>query len=181
MTTGRSAGLFVIRRLKATDAKPYRNLRLLGLRDCPEAFGASHEDEASKPPRWFADRLENNIVVGGWNSDATLAGIAGLHIPQAGKSSHKATLWGMFVLPEARRSGLATALLAQLTKESAAAVEEIRLAVVTANAAAVRFYEKAGFTAYGMERRALKIDGKYYDELLMSLSLRGPDEHRRSG
>ena len=181
MTTGRSASPFLIRRLKAADAKPYRNLRLLGLRDCPEAFGASHEDEASKPPRWFADRLEKNIVLGGWNSDATLAGIAGLHIPQVGKSSHKASLWGMFVLPEARRSGLATALLAQLTKESAAAVEEIRLAVVTANAAAVRFYEKAGFTAYGMERRALKIDGKYYDELLMSLSLRGPNEHRRSG
>ena len=174
MTTGRSAGTFLIRRLEAADAKPYRKLRLLGLRDCPEAFGASHEDEASKALGWFADRLENNIVLGGWSGHATLAGIAGLHIPQTGKSSHKASLWGMFVLPEARRSGLGTALLAELTKESADAVEEIRLAVVTTNAAAVRFYEKAGLIAYGMERRALKIDGKYYDELLMSLSLLGP-------
>ena len=73
------------RESKAADAKPYRNLGLLGLRDCPEAFGASHEDEASKPPRWFADRLEKNIVLGGWNSEATLAGIAGLHIPQGGQ------------------------------------------------------------------------------------------------
>jgi ribosomal protein S18 acetylase RimI-like enzyme len=87
----------------------------------------------------------------------------------------------MFVLPEARRSGLGTALLAELTKESADAVEEIRLAVVTTNAAAVRFYKKAGFIAYGMERRALKIDGKYYDELLMSLSLWRPHEPRGSG
>ena len=58
------AGEFHIRRLKADDAGPYRKLRLLALRDSPEAFGASHEDEASKPLGWFADRLESNIVLG---------------------------------------------------------------------------------------------------------------------
>ena len=80
----------------------------------------------------------------------------------------------MFVVPEARRTGLGTALLAELTKSPPMLWRRFRLAVVTTNAAAVRFYEKAGFIAYGMERRALKIDGKYYDELLMSLSLLGP-------
>jgi RimJ/RimL family protein N-acetyltransferase len=172
-------GEFHIRRLKADDAGPYRKLRLLALRDCPEAFGSSYEDEASKPLGWFADRLESNIVLGGWSGVAILAGIAGLHIPQAAKSSHKANLWGMFVTPDARRAGLATALLAQLTKEAAALVEEIRLAVVSGNVEVVRFYEKAGFTAYGLERRALKIDGQYYDELLMSLSLRRLREPRK--
>ena len=123
--------------------------------------------------------MESNIVLGGWSGVAILAGIAGLHIPQAAKSSHKANLWGMFVTPDARRAGLATALLAQLTKEAAALVEEIRLAVVSGNVEVVRFYEKAGFTAYGLERRALKIDGQYYDELLMSLSLRRLREPRK--
>jgi ribosomal protein S18 acetylase RimI-like enzyme len=100
-----------------------------------------------------------------------LVAIAGLRL-QPGKSSHKAQLWGMFVLREARRAGLATALLAHLTRHAAEAIEEIRLSVVTTNAEAVRLYAKAGFSVYGLERRALKIDGRYCDELLMTLPLR---------
>ena len=71
-------------------------------------------------------------------------------------------------------------MMAHLTKDAAAVVEEIGLAVITTNAQAVRFDEKAGFTAYGLERQGLKITGKYYDELLMSLSLRAPGEPRES-
>jgi ribosomal protein S18 acetylase RimI-like enzyme len=163
---------FSIRRLAAADAQSYRALRLAGLRDRPEAFGASYEDEAAKPLGWFADRLEGNVVFGGWRDDSTLMGVAGLRLLGPGKSSHKAQLWGMFVLPEARGVGLATVLLAQLIKQAASAVEEVRLSVVTANAEAVRLYTKAGFTAYGLERRALKVGGLYYDELLMSLPVR---------
>ena len=168
MNSKQAACPFVIRRLAAADAEYYRALRLTGLRDCPEAFGASHEDEAAKPLGWFADRLEANVVLGGWRDVSTLVGVAGLHIPQAGKTSHKAELWGMFVSPEARRTGLAMALVAQLTQHAAIAVEEICLSVVTTNAEAVRLHAKAGFSAYGLERRALKVNGRFYDELLMS-------------
>jgi ribosomal protein S18 acetylase RimI-like enzyme len=162
---------FVIRRLAAADAECFRALRLAGLRDCPEAFGASYEDEAIKPVGWFADRLEANLVFGACQDLSILVAIAGLRL-QPGKSSHKAQLWGMFVAQEARRRGLATALLAQLISHAACAIEEIRLSVVNANAEAVRLYANAGFGVYGLESRALKIDGRYYDELLMSLPLR---------
>jgi RimJ/RimL family protein N-acetyltransferase len=163
---------FVVRRLMAADAEPYRALRLAGLGDRPEAFSASYEDEAAKPVVWFADRLEANIVLGGWRNVSALVGVAGLRLPQPGKSSHKAELWGMFVSPEARGAGLATTLLAQLIEHASACVEEIQLSVVSANAEALRLYEKMGFRAYGLERRALKVDGRYYDELLMSRPLR---------
>jgi RimJ/RimL family protein N-acetyltransferase len=71
-----------------------------------------------------------------------------------------------------QKSGARDCALAQLTRHAAGAIEEIRLSVVTTNAEAVRLYAKAGFSVYGLERRALKIDGRYYDELLMSLPLR---------
>ena len=54
-----------------------------------------------------------------------------------------------------------------------AAVEEVRLSVVSSNAAAVRFYEAAGFVAYGLEPRALKVAGVYHDEVLMAARLGG--------
>jgi ribosomal protein S18 acetylase RimI-like enzyme len=153
-------------------------LRLAGLRDRPKAFGASYEDEVLRPHDWFADRLERNVVIGGWREVSILVGVVGLHIPEAVKSSHKGELWGMFVSPEARRTRLATALLAQLTRHAASVVDEIRLAVGATNVEAVRLYEKAGFTACGLDRRALKVNGRYYDNLLMTLPLR-PD--RQSG
>ena len=50
-------------------------------------------------------------------------------------------------------------------------VEDLCLTVVASNAAARRLYSSVGFKEYGLERRALKIDGKYYDEVLMALPL----------
>ena len=163
---------FVLRRLGAADAEPYRRLRLEGLRSHPEAFAASFDAEASRPLEWFAERLERNAVFGGWQDVSALVGVIGLHIPDAAKSRHKGELWGLFVTPEARGTGLASALLARAIEYAAPAVEEICLSVATTNGAAVRLYEKAGFRQFGLERRALKVDGRYYDELLMALPLR---------
>jgi ribosomal protein S18 acetylase RimI-like enzyme len=89
-------------------------------------------------------------------------------VPKAAKLRHKGVLWGMFVRPEARGSGLAAALVARVIEE--AGLEELRLTVVSTNTAAVRLYTRLGFTPYGLERRALKVEGRYYDELLMARS-----------
>jgi RimJ/RimL family protein N-acetyltransferase len=50
-------------------------------------------------------------------------------------------------------------------------VEEVCLTVVASNAAACRLYSAAGFKQYGLERRALKVGGEYYDDVLMALVL----------
>lgn len=161
---------FTLRSLGPGDAEAYRQLRLHGLKESPEAFGASWDDEAGKPLAWFAERLQNNLVIGGWLEGA-LAGMAGLHAP-GGKRAHKVMLWGAYVRPEARGRGVATALLRQLIEEARGAYEEIYLSVVTSNDPAVKLYAAAGFVQYGLERRALRIGDRYYDEALMALSLR---------
>ena len=176
--TVRSA--YVIRRLDGSDAGHFRSLRLEGLSRYPEAFAASWDAEVSKPIEWFGERLERNVVFGGWRAASTLVGVAGLHVPEAAKSSHRGELWGMFVLPEARETGLATALLTCIIEHAKSVVEEIHLSVVTTNIAAVQLYTKAGFTQFGLERRALKVEGRYYDELLMTLPVRPPPETRSS-
>ena len=145
-------------------------MRLHGLKESPEAFGASWDDEAHKPIDWFAERLQNNLVIGGWLEGA-LHGVAGLRAP-GGKRAHKVMLWGAYVLPEARERGLATALLRRLIEEARGAYEEITLSVVTSNEAALKLYVAAGFVQYGLERCALRVGDQYYDEALMALSLR---------
>ena len=165
-------GSFTLRRLGSADAVDYRALRLVGLKDHPESFGASWEDEVGKPLAWFAERLENNFVLGGWFGSEAPAGVAGLHSP-GGKRGHKAMLWGTFVRPDTRRRGFAAALVDRLVEEARGVFEEVTLSVVASNKAAVRLYLGAGFREYGRERRALKIGDAHFDEILMALPLGG--------
>jgi ribosomal protein S18 acetylase RimI-like enzyme len=162
---------FLLRRLGPQDCEAFRSLRLDGLQKHPEAFGASYEDEAGQSAEWFENRIKNNIILGGFNTRQQLLGVVCLGVPTAQKLKHRGGIWGMYVLAEARGSGLAQALVDGIILEARGVVEELRLSVVTSNAAAIRLYSKAGFVEYGREPRALKVAGCYYDELLMGLSL----------
>ncbi len=164
-----------IRRLSVSDAAEYRKLRLSGLRAHPEAFGAAWEEEAAQPLAWFADRLDRNVIFGGGLVAASVPrGVAGFYVSDSAKQRHKGVLWGMFVQPEARGTGLGPALVARVLEHARQTVEEVRLTVVATNTAAIRLYERAGFERYGVERRALKVGDDYHDEVLMALSLGGP-------
>ena len=175
MNAETSKAPFTLRRLTGVDAVHYRELRLEGLRIHPAAFGASWEDEIRQPLAWFAKRLEHNAVFGaGPPVGSALTGVVGLLVPEAAKLKHKGVLWGMFVRPEAQGTGLGAALVACVLEHAAQVVEEVRLTVVASNTAAVRLYARAGFEQYGLERRALRIDDHYHDELLMALPLNRP-------
>lgn len=163
----------LLRRLRTADAKTYRELRLEGLQSHPEAFGASWEEEAAHPIGWFADRMEQNVIVAGGPAGSTFMRIVGLLAPQTAKQRHKGVIWGMFVRPQARGTGLAAALLSHVLDEARDLVEEVRLTVVTSNLPAARLYAGFGFEQYGVEKRALQIDSRYYDESLMALKIGG--------
>jgi RimJ/RimL family protein N-acetyltransferase len=160
-----------VRRLETDDIESYRELRLEGLKCHPEAFSSSWEYEAGKPVSWWAERLELNTILGGWVEKSPLIGVAGLRVPNAVKLRHKGVLWGMYVRPEARGTGLAAALVQKVVEHARTLVEEICLTVVAENPAARRLYNTAGFKEYGLERRAPKVGGEYYDEVLMALPL----------
>lgn len=165
---------YLVSRLETTDASAFRDLRLTALRAHPEAFGASWEQESARPISFFANRLASHAVFAGKLAEG-LAGMAGLMTNGSAKLAHKAVLWGMFVRDEARGSGLAEALVHAVIGEAAARAEELRLSVVATNEAAIRLYRRCGFQEYGCEPRALKVAGRYYDEVLMARRLSTED------
>lgn len=173
MIENRSKVRSEVRRLSPSDAVAYRDLRLAGLQAHPEAFGASWKEEAAHPLAWFEDRLDRNVIFGGEQvAAATLRGVVGFYVPDGAKQQHKGMLWGMFIQPEARGTGLGLSLVTRVLEHARQTVEEVRLTVVATKAAAIRLYEHAGFERYGLEQRALKICNVYHDEVLMALSLR---------
>jgi RimJ/RimL family protein N-acetyltransferase len=165
-----SAVSIEIRPLAPRDAESYREIRLEALRNSPEAFGSNFEFEAAQPLAWFEHRLASSGVFGAFR-DGALLGIAGFFIQQEPKKAHKATLWGMYVRPQARGSGIGRRLVETVIDAARARAELIQLAVVSENEAARRLYSALGFSQYGLEKNALKQDGRYHDEVLMALPL----------
>lgn len=165
------------RLLRPTDALLYRAIRLEALATHPEAFGSTFEREREKPLAWFEERLAISDVFGAFMSDE-LVGIAGFHREEGAKTAHKAVLWGMYVRPQARKSGTGRRLVDAVAAHAATRVEQLLLAVVSENEAAVRLYAAAGFVEYGRGVKALKQDGRYYDEILMVLFSDGSDPTR---
>ena len=164
--------LFNVRRLETHDVADYRDLRLECLKAHPESFGSSWEYEAAKPASWWDERLQATTIFGGWGDNSQLVGAAGFRVDDVAKLRHKGVLWGMYVRPQARGTGLAAALVNEVIAHARTLVEDLHLKVVTSNDVAFRLYSAAGFEEYGLERRALKIGSTYYDERLMTLALK---------
>jgi ribosomal protein S18 acetylase RimI-like enzyme len=155
-----------ISRLEPSDAALFREIRLEGLKTNPEAFGSTFEEESAQPLSWFEAVLGRNDVFGAF-LDGALSGVAA-YAAQAGlKHAHKARLFGMYVRSTARNSGLGKKLVAAVLNHARGRVEMVQLTVVSANDGARWLYRAMGFVEYGYEKRALKQNGRYYDELLM--------------
>ncbi|MGF1551035.1 MAG: GNAT family N-acetyltransferase [Paracoccaceae bacterium] len=162
-----------IRRLTRADVDAFRALRLDALAREPVAFGAAHEEEAQEPPSFFEARLDS--LVFGAEADGRLLAIGGLGAGGRLKTRHRATLWGLYVAPEARGHGIGGRLVAALVEAGRAmpGVETLVLTVTAGNAAALALYRAAGFEAVGVDRGALRVGGVDHDEVLMRLDL-GP-------
>ena len=158
----------MVRRLLAPDAPAFRDIRLEGLRDHPEAFGSSVREEEARPLSSFEQGLEQGFVLGGEMPGGRLGGVAGLRFNQTDRTRHKAWLWGMYVRPQARGTGLAASLITGIVEEARGKVEEVVLTVGDHNAPAIARYRSMGFEDCGVEQRALKVGETYVDDLMMS-------------
>ena len=116
-----------------------RPLRLRALREDPDAFGSTLASEQARPDAdwefWARDSL---IAFDG----ETPVGMANLKL-----DGDAASLYGMWVAPEARGRGVAEALARALIDR--AGDRPITLCVAEGAHAARRLYERLGFTPTG--------------------------------
>ena len=154
------------RPLTRADAAAFRDIRLEGLRCHPEAFASTFEDERDILLDRFEDMIAQSQIFGAVLAQR-LVGVVGLRTHAEIKLRHKAVIWGMYVRPEARQSGIGERLIDAAESHVPGHVEQLQLAVVTENKAARRLYAKAGFVEYGHQINALKHGGRYYDDILM--------------
>ena len=155
-----------VRRLGPADYDALRELRLESLRRHPGFFAADPQQEAAMPKEEWLRRLASAVSFGGF-VEGKLSGLLVFSRSTRPKLAHTGDLGAMYVRDEARGSGLADALMNAVIDHAATVVEQIRLTVNAENARAIRFYERHGFRQIGRIPRSLRVDGRYYDELLM--------------
>ena len=155
-----------IRLLEASDTAFFREIRLEALQMNPEAFGSTFERESAQPLSWFEAAIGHSNIFGAF-LDGKIVGVAAYRAQEGSKKAHKALLWGMYVRPAARSTGLGKKLVAAVLDHARGQVEMVQLTVVSGNEAARRLYGSLAFVEYGYEKRALKQDGRYDDEVLM--------------
>lgn len=177
MTLPPHAASPAIRLLTPADAERYRAIRLEALANHPEAFTSTLERERQKPLAWFEERLATSDVFGAFIA-GELVGTAGFRREDGAKTAHRAVLWGMYVRPQARKSGMGRLLVDAVAAHAASRVEQLHLVVVSENLPALRLYKAAGFAEYGRGVKALKQDGRYSDEIMMALFLGEGDTSR---
>ena len=156
----------IIRRLAEGDAAAFRALRLAGLLEAPTAFGSSYDTEKNSSVADFVGIIARNYLAGAF-VEGRLVGVAGFYQSTGEKSSHRGNIWGVYVDPAHRGAGIARALMENVMAHAKGVVAQVHLCVVTENAAALALYKHLGFVSYGVEPRALRIGGRFYDEELM--------------
>ncbi len=156
------------------DAPVYREFRLRGFREHPDAFTSSFEEENDRPLEYTEKRLDPAGTDKLWGafSGANLVGMIGLNPETRAKNRHKASLVGMFVAPEFAGRGIGRALVNIVLAEARImGIELIVLTVTDSNKPALALYKKTGFTSFGTEPDAIRVNGVSFGKTHMYLAL----------
>ena len=163
-----------IRPFRPEDAPAYRELRLEALERHPESFGSAFEDERLHDVAYFAERITPPppaATFGAFEGER-LVGMAGFYAHTGLKVRHGGVLWGMYVRPAWRGSGLAERLVRTVMNHARDHdIELLELTVAQENRPAAALYDRLGFTPYGVREDALKVAGRYVAEVLLVLRL----------
>ena len=160
------------------DLGAYKELRDSMLAAHPEAFTSDAAAERMRPADSYLARLGmdradgGQFTLGAWHGQR-LVGTLGCERDMRVKVRHVAHLIGMMVCTEVRNIGVGTALLDACigAARSADGLVMLTLTVTAGNTAAIRLYERAGFTRYCSLPQAILVDGQFHAKDHMVLML----------
>lgn len=152
-----------IRILTAADAPAYRAVRLAALQNDPQAFVTTAAEFAERSLESVTEQLAlraNSVTFGAFVA-GELMGILTLARETRTSIRHKANIYGVGVLPQARGQGCGESLLRSAIAQAREwkGVTSLHLTVTETQGAARRLYERGGFVLWGTQPDALRHGG----------------------
>lgn len=162
-----------ITRLSPPHAAEYRAVMIRASDTDPDAFTSTVAEREAHPPEWWAARVSDQpdppeLVIGAFEQ-GQLVGLAGLTFARRERTAHKATLFGMYVLPECRGRGIGRAVVRAVldAAEAHAGIGVVQLTVTESNAPAVGLYTACGFVPFGVEPFAVRVGDRFLAKVHM--------------
>jgi ribosomal protein S18 acetylase RimI-like enzyme len=141
-----------VRALGGDEWRTYRQLRLAALREAPDAFASSYQEEKDYDEAFWRLRMARSTRLVADREDSAASGAAAdqdvLGIVSVGQASEPdvAELFGLWVMPEQRGAGVAWKLVQAAARRARDdGRRAIKLWVATDNGRAVAFFSSAGF------------------------------------
>ncbi|MEM7518047.1 MAG: GNAT family N-acetyltransferase [Planctomycetota bacterium] len=170
---------FEVRRLTAEDAVRYGGVRARMLREHPASYVSSPDEVSGKSDDELRAFLfsrnsgEADFILGAFEA-GELIGTSGLFRYAQPKRRHLAEIWGVWTHPEARRRGIARALVTETMERGrvVSGITHLRIGASASNEGAAKLYRSLGFATWGVEPASLQLEtGEVHGEIHMSLAL----------
>lgn len=165
------------RRLTRADAGRLHLLRREALSEEPAAFGSSPADcrfrELAAVEACLVDDDRAVLAIADPDDPVRLVAMAGISRESREKQRHRASVWGVYVSPRHRGRGFGRAVVAACVEHARTwpTIDCVTLCVSADSAAARSLYLSLGFTVWGTEPDALRIDGEAISQHHMTLRL----------
>jgi ribosomal protein S18 acetylase RimI-like enzyme len=155
-----------IRKLRQSDVLLWKAMRLDSLQQHPENYLSSYEEESLRSLSDWKNILKNNDIFGLFVGDE-LVSIVSFSIMSRYKYRHKGEIWGVYTSQEHRGKGYSNTLMQTVLSHAATKVKQCILTVTDTNHHAYKMYNQLGFKTYGIEPKAIEVDGEFHNEILM--------------
>jgi len=157
------------------DWERVRALRLAALAGAPDAFGSTLSREAPQPASWWRGRLAATdrvtLLAVSDRGDATMVDAGMVAGGPHDEGGTDAGLYGMWVAPEHRGTGVSTALIQRVIDWArASGYRRMLLDVADQNRTAIACYERNGFRPTG-RRSALPPPRDHIPEHELAIEL----------
>ena len=164
----------IIRKLQPHESTVYRAVRLACLKNAPQFFGSTYEEEILNPKFFFETYIEtespDHVMFGAFDAER-LIGITGFNRIAWKRASHRGEIVQVYVEPGYRGQNIGGKLL-QHARDYAFArdgIEQVQLSVIASNQTAIKLYEKLGFQSFGVQPKYFKAGDAYMDQQFMQV------------
>ncbi len=164
----------IIRKLQPHESSIYREVRLSCLKNVPQYFGSTYEEEALNPRLMFETFIENGApdhVMFGAFDEGRLIGITGFNRMARQRAMHRGEIVQVYVDSKYRGQNLGEKLIRRALEYAFTldGIEQVQLSVIASNQTAIQLYEKLGFKTFGVQPRYFKVEDTYMDQQFMQL------------
>jgi RimJ/RimL family protein N-acetyltransferase len=166
--------LILIRKLQPSESSMYRKIRLECLKNAPDNFGTTYDEEVLNPRLRFETYIENNspdhVMFGAFDQDR-LIGIAGFNRMERKRAMHRGEVVQVYVVSNYRGQNIGEKLLRAVIDYGFTldGIEQIQLSVIANNQTAIRLYEKLDFKTFGVQPKHFKVGDPYLDQQFMQV------------